>query len=60
MSTTGATLILRGRLGAAPQLRTTKTGESCHLQRNREMKWNCSVTAKKVCQLNAINLRKTA
>jgi single-strand DNA-binding protein len=27
MSTTGAMLILRGFLGAAPQMRTTKTGE---------------------------------
>lgn len=27
MSTTGAMLILRGFLGAAPQIRTTKTGE---------------------------------
>jgi len=27
MSTTGATLIFRGRLGDSPQIRTTKTGE---------------------------------
>ena len=56
---TSATLIFRGRLGNEPQLRTTQSGEPCHLQRNREMKWNCTVTAKKACHLKAINLRKT-
>jgi hypothetical protein len=58
MTTTSATFIIRGRLGSEPQIRTTKTGEPCHLHCNREMKWNCTVTAEKVCHLKAINPKK--